>query len=966
MIKKTSFGLAYNFIKIKELGNIYVPVPFVATVVDGQLNYYYKKATPDVLANRNLTEEGSFHLKLIQLCETLSLRSLEEKHLRKQVRKISFADYLKDKAILQVVLKYVNLQKRAFFQLVFEEKAAIYYFDDKASFLPKAFISCNGATITPVLHFKRTEEGVFYTLKLKLKKRELIPSKNVIHILFDADGYFSMNGELYELKYINAKKLLPFLQKEQVFVPKRTELLYFKKFVLGVSNKLTLETEGFTVREFTEVTDCKLTVIHNFLRDEFALRLRFFYQNECFYQDETQRVKTTIAVENQDLKLNKTIRNYKQEQHFVSALEKEEFLQNNQGYFVMKASKDPYELVSKLIKIKTTLEGYGFTIAPIEIGGKKLSLHATVLDISVTEKLDWFDINAVVEHGDHRIKFIDLKQHIIAGNRFFELAGGDFFIIPLEWMAQYKPVFLLGRIVDNVLKLAKSQYPVLEFLDLEHTNQRKDNTMQIEIPDTFKATLRSYQKEGVSWLMEHHANKLGACLADDMGLGKTIQTIAVLCYAKQEIGRSNPTEQAVLPLDLFSHTSIERTTPLCALLVLPASLVFNWKNEFKKFAPSLKVIAYRGAARKKIKSRIKNYDVILTTYQTALRDIEHFHTLPLSYLILDESQYIKNNNSKVFKAINSLKPSHKISLSGTPIENSLSDLWSQMEFINNGVLGSYPSFKKHYQTPIENTRNEVLIASLKKLVAPYILRRTKKEVLKELPALNSQVFYVAMDPQQEKLYDKEKSLVRNQLLNIANKNKLEVLKQILRLRQLSNHPVLLSNEHVLLSSGKFKYVTTYLKTLIQANQKILVFSSFVSHLRLYEDWASQEGIRFCTLTGSTKSSKREAVVQEFQENKDVSLFFVSLKAGGTGLNLTAASYVVILDPWWNPFAEEQAIARAHRMGQEQKVNVARFVSKDTLEEKILELQERKRNLSGTFLDDFGSNDLSLSEVMELI
>ncbi len=967
MKEETSFALAYNFILIKELGNIYIPSPFVASVEKGALTYYFKKATNAVLENSNLAKEDDvYHKELLSLCADISLQRLQDKYVKNLKKNIAFEEYVKDQAIRQVVLRYINIKRDRFFELILKHKPPVFYFQDKNQFLGSVSIELKEESVVPLLHFKRTEEGVYYSLKLQVHGKCIAPEDAAIFILYDKEGYFCMDGVLCKLKYINAKKLLPFLNKQSIFVPKRTELMYFEKFVLGVSNNLSIETEGFEVCEINQVTACRLFLIHHFLRDELLLRVQFFYGKESFYMDEQRQVKTAIAVEGESLKLYKTSRNKLQESHFISKLEDMGFQEDSNNYFGFSNDEDSYAIVNQLVVCKTDLELQGFEIVPFEVERKNLSIEKTTLEISASESIDWFDVKAVVVHGEYRINFIDLKSNIIAGDRFYKLPNNQFFIIPIAWMERYKPLFLLGKITNQTLLLSKSQYPVLEFLDLKPVGKLEALHPEFVIPTIFKATLRDYQKLGVIWLLEHHISKLGACLADDMGLGKTIQTIAVLCYAKQELIDAHQEVPESESFTLFSQNSFQRSTPLCALLVLPASLVFNWKNELKKFAPSLNVIEYRGPSRKKIKSRIKNYDVILTTYQTALRDIEHFETLPLSYLVLDESQYIKNNNSKVFKAINSLKPVHKISLSGTPIENSLSDLWSQMEFINNGLLGTYASFKKQYQIPIESTKNEGLITSLKNLIAPYILRRSKEEVLKDLPALNSQIFYVDMSTEQQKLYDKEKSLVRNQLLNISSKNKLEVLKEIMRLRQLSNHPVLLNKEYADVSSGKFMYVTAYLDTLIKANKKILVFSSFVSHLSLYENWSTQQGIQFCTLTGSTQSSKREEVVKEFQENKAISIFFVSLKAGGTGLNLTAASYVVILDPWWNPFAEKQAVARAHRMGQEQKVHVARFVSRDTLEEKIITLQERKKELSGSFLDDFGTDDISLNDVMELL
>jgi non-specific serine/threonine protein kinase len=289
-------------------------------------------------------------------------------------------------------------------------------------------------------------------------------------------------------------------------------------------------------------------------------------------------------------------------------------------------------------------------------------------------------------------------------------------------------------------------------------------------------------------------------------------------------------------------------------------------------------------------------------------------------------------------------------LSGTPIENSLDDLWSQMQFINPNLLGSYAFFKENFKIPIEKKKDEDAVENLKKLINPYILRRTKEQVAKDLPALTEQVFYTEMEPEQLKLYEKEKSAARNFLLNLDNqKNKINILNVLLKLRQIANHPVLIGDESI--ASGKFVDVIEYIETLQKAGQKILIFSSFVKHLELYTNWCNANKHQYSLLTGSVSSENKEKAIADFQNNEQNQLFFISLKAGGVGLNLTAANYVIVLDPWWNPFAEKQAIARAHRIGQKQQVNVVRFITKDSIEEKISSLQKNKTDLVDTIIED---------------
>uniref|UniRef100_A0A4W5L8P1 Uncharacterized protein n=1 Tax=Hucho hucho TaxID=62062 RepID=A0A4W5L8P1_9TELE len=536
-----------------------------------------------------------------------------------------------------------------------------------------------------------------------------------------------------------------------------------------------------------------------------------------------------------------------------------------------------------------------------------------------------FDIKMIVVCKEFEFSFSEIVSNIKNRNRLFLLPNGNYFLIPIEWMTLYGPMAKLAKIQNGNLTLLKNSVNLQTVLEYQ--------------PSTLvKATLRPYQIQGVKWLLEHYNNGLGACLADDMGLGKTLQTLTTMV--------------ANVQLDLFGN---EISTPkeyLKALIVLPSSLVFNWYNEARKFTPHFRRVQYIGNDRKILSKKLEKYDLIFTSYAIVSRDISILEKYNFRYLILDESQYIKNKNSKIFKAINQVKASHKISLSGTPIENSLDDLWSQMQFINPNILGSYSFFAENYKFPIEKKQDENSLLELKNLISPFILRRTKEQVLKDLPELSEQIFYCEMEPEQEKLYEEEKSKARNSLLKTdgSGVDKINIINTLMRLRQLSNHPKMIDSKSEM-DSGKYIAVTRYLETLVQSNQKTIVFSSFVSNLDFYKAWCKENKIDFCELTGDTPLKEREYQVNRFQEQEKPLLFFISLKAGGVGLNITKASYVVFLDPWWNPFSEKQGIGRAHRIGQLNKVNVIRFIAKNTVEEKIIRLQESKKLLADSLLDE---------------
>jgi len=577
------------------------------------------------------------------------------------------------------------------------------------------------------------------------------------------------------------------------------------------------------------------------------------------------------------------------------------------------------------------------------------------MNISYLENEDWFDVKMQITCGDFTFSITEIITHLKEGNPFYELPDGTFFMIPNEWFFDYNALIEFSTRGESSLLLKKNQYPILEQVTSGSFQSEKALiSWEYQPSSLVNATLRTYQKEGVKWLMEHHLNALGACLADDMGLGKTLQTLSVLALVKEQISE----EQIIEPVDLFSNTIPEKK-PLKALLIAPSSLLFNWANETQKFVPSFKVMTYYGKNRFELIPQMNNFDLILTSYSVALRDELFLKKENFNYLILDESQYIKNKNSKIFKVLNEINADNKITLSGTPIENSLDDLWSQMQFLNPDLLGEYPFFAHYFKFPIEKLKDEDKINELKNLIKPYVLRRTKEQVLKDLPEVEAHYFISEMTSDQKSIYEKEKSVIRNLLLDDPEtKKNFTVLNSLMKLRLLANHPKLVPDTTG--TSGKFKDITAYIETLVLAGKKVLIFSSFVKHLELYTVWCRENQIRFCTITGETTPSNREKAVIEFQEDATL-LFFISLKAGGVGLNLTAASYILLLDPWWNPFAENQAIGRAHRIGQKNKVSVVRFISKDTIEEKIVALQQKKKDISSSII---GSDEIPEELVLE--
>ncbi|MCI5084196.1 MAG: DEAD/DEAH box helicase, partial [Saprospiraceae bacterium] len=583
---------------------------------------------------------------------------------------------------------------------------------------------------------------------------------------------------------------------------------------------------------------------------------------------------------------------------------------------------------------------------------------------------DWFDIYGQVEIGEFTIPFLALVKNIRQGDRFYRLPDNSYFLIPEEWMTRYKALAQFLKRDGKQLRLNKAQFTLLKEVGLGDVPTLEEEPENIDFTPSslLKASLRPYQLEGVKWMVQLYQNDLGACLADDMGLGKTIQTIATLLHAKE---RKQPAAQstAAPQLNIFQANDADFLNPLHALIVLPASLVFNWEREIQKFAPSLSVYKHTGTKRYKDMRLISRFDVILTTYQTALRDVDLLEELEYEYIILDESQQIKNKDSKVFKAINKLQARHKVSLSGTPIENSLSDLWAQMQFINPDLLGNFTFFKREFIGPIERKQDDAKKDQLRKLVQPYLLRRTKEEVARDLPPLSTKIFYTEMTPEQKRMYEREKSATRNQLLdNFESDNpkfKIMVLQSLTKLRQIVNHPKLV-NEEYKRDSGKFNDILEHWDVIRKGGHKVLFFSSFVKHLNLFKEAFEKQNLPYSWLSGETSANKRVEAIEYFDKNPEVQSFLISIKSGGTGLNLTAADYVFILDPWWNPTIEQQAIARAHRIGQEKNVFAFKFITKGTIEEKILKLQERKTKLAEDIIEDVGKAQFSRNDLEFLL
>ncbi|PXY42988.1 DEAD/DEAH box helicase [Flavobacterium hydrophilum] len=951
-----SFQFCFDISFDKNL-NAYIPTSYIVGNTS-DIKYLDKKATKDIIESFGIDFENldSNTKKIMTACESLKPEFIFKKFSAKIKSAKTIADLQKDSKIDFAIRQYLNFNLSSFYDLIVKEQFPLSLNLGPEKDFYRSRVAIEPLYFEPQIQFDKHSEGITYTLSLKENKNTFLPMNSSVTILLDEPGWLIINKKLGRLKELNSKKLTPFLKKKSIEIPSKLVDNYFKGFIPEIAKKIDIEATGFEMEVRDKIISSTIQPVYDFFKNCYYLNLYFDYNGYLFDAGKTKKthsfVDFSIANEPKIIQFKRSA---------VEILYTKKLLEiglvkiKNELFGLDKDSEinDPYINIQLIIDNKEKLESLGFTIQNLKLESKEIITESNTISIAKETKADWFDIKIIITIGNYKINFSEIIPNIKSKERLFMLPDGNYFLIPLEWFSKYGSLAKLAKTENGELLLRKSNFTALDGISEIENDLDQIHKAEFTSSDLLKATLRPYQIDGVKWLLGHFNSNLGACLADDMGLGKTLQTLAVLVSVQEQLGFTTKTSN----FDLFANeTTIERE-PLKALIVLPSSLVFNWFNEAGKFTPHFSKMQYVGNDRKLLAGRINSTDLIFTSYSIVHRDISILEKYDFRYLILDESQYIKNKNSKIFKAINKINTVHKIALSGTPIENSLDDLWSQMEFINPEILGSYSFFAENFKIPIEKKQDENILAELKNLIHPYILRRTKEQVLKDLPELTEQIYYCDMDPEQEKLYEKEKSKARNFLLKTdgSSPDKISIINTLMKLRQLSNHPKMVDQKSEI-DSGKYIAVTNYLENLVKAKQKVIIFSSFVTNLNFYTDWCRENKVAFCEITGETPSGRREQQVKLFQEKENPLLFFISLKAGGVGLNITKASYVLFLDPWWNPFAEKQGVGRAHRIGQLNKVNVIRFISKNTVEEKIIKLQENKKLLSDSLLEESYIND----------
>lgn len=837
--------------------------------------------------------------------------------------------------------------------------------------------------------FTKTDDGIDYQLTLG---QDIIPSAHRTQVLCNNPSLFVIDHSLRQLdEGLGGKLLTPFLKKEIYHIPASIQAKYFRQFILKIVKKIDISSDGFDVDNLHPQGKAVLT-LQATINGLYTLETQFVYDTATFSISDRREKSVTLHDNGKGVTFVCIWRNREWETSVIRLLD-------DQLHRPQTASLQ--EMMLWLTKNEEALSRHEVEIM------QRTTHHYVIGDVKKIHDDrwtgDWFQMHVTLVFPDGtRMALTDFRDAIINGDREVRLPSGNWFVIPDEWYAQYSAVMLFGLMKNRgTLTLHRSQQSVLPTEDLLPPTLKapaaSDKEEKALPPHGLKATLRPYQLEGYQWMLSHQHGGTGCLLGDDMGLGKTVQTIAVILHyfestaststattkddhAKENLANSSLSTQAV-DLDYQTDYNIIRSKPTSApvqmslfseeemsghaakampsasssqpdlrqqsghrpvLVAAPSSVVFNWHDELRRFAPSLRVVEYTGNARERAvkQSQLANADVVLTSYPMLRNDIGMLSRLSFAIAVYDEAHTFRNNTSLLYQAVLKIHADFPIALTGTPMVNALDELWTLMSVLNPALLGDYETFQNNFIHPINVNLQDEHTAILRKLVAPYFLRRLRGDVLDSLPERQDEQVWCDMTEAQAACYEEEQSKMRNLLMDAEQaNNRIVVLAAITRLRRLACSPKL---EHKEGDSGKVQEVFDRLEELRGTDHKVLLFSEFTSFLDVIAEEMEQRGWTYDLLTGQSRD--RESIVKHFQQTPSCQFFLVSLKAGGEGLNLTEADYVFLLDPWWNHAAEEQAIARAHRSGQRRSVMVYRFITRDSLEEQIQKVQDKKDDL----------------------
>ncbi len=982
---------AIHIIKDKLIGYVYVPFLLL-----NQGNFYVKhKRITSLDVKENAFPFTEWMSKLVELSNALTYVALN-KNYNKKKSKISFSDFLEktDKSKRDFIIDSIERKQIEIIKLIKENKPFVFNIKDRdANIYEKDLVQIALKTAEVSFEFEKSETNLIYRLLVFHNNKRLDLQDASLQILTNKAPVIVYQNKLiwFSNATFNGNKLKPFLTKDEITYAPRHEAFLFEKFIKPAVRKYDCNIIGFELREI--ITSPKAEIhIEKTIYNDFIFTPYFVYQERKvpFYASQKSFVKViekegAYALENRK-------RDDKAEQLILEKLTKLGLVKQERYYKLNQDIANKYDFLEQISLFIPQLQQAGFSITN-HLFAKEVSYISPKINYTTEQKQDWFDLYITVQFGVFTIEFQQLKNHILNHIHEYVLPDDTIAIIPKAWFSELQ-AFAKRTNKKNKTSLDKTHYKVVENntiitpnTEIQESIAKFNVKKKLALPQKSLAQLRDYQITGYNWLYHMTQNQFGVCLADDMGLGKTLQVISLLqkyfennpnntqqeyCEKPTPTSAAEGTQLSLFDSPVIEDISTVNTTQKVienswesVLLIVPKSLIYNWILELEKFAPELSYVVYHKADRKEIFAySLHKKNIIITTYGVARQDVDFLEKHHFSYLILDESQAIKNPSSKTYKAVTRLESQYKVSMTGTPIENNLVDLWTQMNFLNHDILGDLSYFRDAFVTPIQSDAEAVELHELKRIITPFILRRLKRDVAKELPEKIEQIIYCEMHNEQAEWYEEEKSAVRNELLSQKQeKGYIDALVAINRLRQIAIDPRLI-NPDTTMSSGKFDTIIQQIHSIIEQGDKFLIFSSFVKHLQLFQAYFETNDIAYAMLTG--KDNKRQEIVEEFENTPSIKPFLISIKAGGVGINLTSANYVFIIDPWWNPFVEQQAIDRTHRIGQDKNVMVYRFISKDTIEEKILNLQQSKLKMSDALLEQDFTKNMKLKDIMALM
>ncbi|MEO6187343.1 MAG: SNF2-related protein [Ginsengibacter sp.] len=802
--------------------------------------------------------------------------------------------------------------------------------------------------VRPVIQFKIIPHEESYRLEcfVKIENALFKVSENqwASPLVFFHDGEFFLWSTAEEAlvaeKFTNSLK-----------VPLEKWPGFLKEVVMPLTQSFDVHFDKSLIREVKEgEPEISLTLMEK--GDYLVFQPNFSYKNFTIGPG----AKDTVIVPDND-KVLMVVRNKESEKRFIDKLSglHSQFVLHEGDNLILKGAdvlKNNWFFLFVDVMKELKIPVFGFDA----LKNFRFNTSKPATRIHLSSGMDWFDAKVELSFADQKIGISEIKKALNNKQSFVQLNDGSLGILPDEWINKYSLLFKVGEGKENRLRLSRYHLSVIDDLynnrdeqelsfELDGKYERLrnyQNIPEVPVPDELENRLRPYQASGFHWLNYLNDVGWGGILADDMGLGKTVQALSMLSHYAKENGL------------------------LKALVVCPTTLIYNWENEIRKFTPSLSWHIHHGSLRTRDIKDFERHNIIITTYGTLRSDIQLMMKVLFDYVILDESQAIKNPASKVTKAACLLTAKNKLCMSGTPLQNNTFDIYAQMNFLNPGLLGSVEFFRNEFSTPIDKFGEPEQKDHLRKLLYPFILRRTKEQVAKDLPEKTETILFCEMEDEQRKVYEAYRGAYREKIMGSIdgvgiNRSQLTILQGLMKLRQICDSPAILNEEDKYPNhSIKLDELTREITENI-GEHKALIFSQFLGMLALIKEKLIENGIRFEYFDGSTPAVDREKAIQNFQNNNDCRVFLISLKAGGVGLNLTAADYVYIVDPWWNPAVEQQAIDRTHRIGQTKNIFAYRMICKDTIEDKILQLQERKRILAKELIADDQTFVKSLSK-----